>query len=307
MDIHAAQEIVEATPLLANVDRVEHLREGYSHDEKFVLWERDHPRYLLRFSDISFLERRRNDFALMRSHWERGTPCSRPYLFGTAKGADACYTLLSYIAGRNVEVALPELPEATQFEIGVEAGRELRKMHEMPHPNAGFDWAAHRRAKYERQVANAREMRLSFARQDEVERYVEANLPLLDRVPVRFQHDDFHPANLIIDDGRLAGIIDFNRCDWGDPIEDFYKVPWFTVQASIPFARGQVMGYLVGGEPEAFWARYNLYVAMTLHGNLTWTLQEQPHRMVEWQARIQEIIDTHDFSTNGPPGWWGQG
>ena len=69
----------------------------------------------------------------------------------------------------------------------------------------------------------------------------------MDDASVRSQHDDFHSANIIANKGLFVEAVDFNRSEWGDPIEDFCKVPWFTVQVSAPFARGQLEGYLSGG------------------------------------------------------------
>ena len=124
--------------------------------------------------------------------------------------------------------------------------------------------------KFERKVAQDRKYALTFRGQVEILRYVESNIDLLRESPVRFRHDDYHPDNLIIRDGRLAGIIDFNRCDWGDPLEDFYKVAWFTSMVSTPFARGQVEGYSVDPTPERFWERYNLLVAVNIPGSLAY-------------------------------------
>ncbi|MCE7792052.1 aminoglycoside phosphotransferase family protein [Salipaludibacillus sp. CUR1] len=33
--------------------------------------------------------------------------------------------------------------------------------------------------------------------------------------PNLFQHDDFHLGNIIVNNKKFAGVIDFNRYDWG--------------------------------------------------------------------------------------------
>ena len=190
-----------------------------------------------------------------------------------------------------------------QFGIGVTAGGELRKLHGLVCPDRDFDWPAYRRAKYRRRVEQTLEMGLAFVRQKEVERYVEEHQGLLDGAPVQFQHDDFHPANLIVNEGVFVGTIDFNRSEWGDPIEDFHKVPWFTAQISAPFARGQLQGYLSGGVPSNFWKRYNLYVAMNLFGALVWSALYHQEKLGFWQQRVREIIGSHDLAGGGPPAW----
>ena len=303
MNIRIARRIAALTPLLRRVDRVEYLRKGYSTDKKYILWEDDAPRYLLRLADIALSERRKADFEMLSRHFERDVLCPQPFAFGVVDSTKVCYSLLSYLPGENAEEALPKLPETQQFAIGFVAGLELLKLHEVRHPDKDFDWPKRRMTKYLRYVERARELDLAFAGQEEVEDYVDANLDLLGKVPVRFQHDDYHAANLIVHDGRFEGVVDFNRFDWGDPVEDFYKLPWFSRPVSTSFARGQVQGYLSRGAPREFWRRYNLYVAMSLHGSLVWAQQLYPRQLGMFRRRIKEILDTHDFRSSGPPTW----
>ena len=304
MNIDTVKRIIDTTPILRDIERVEFLDEGFSSDEKYVLWKGDVPRFLLRLSGILHQERRRRDFDIMGQHYQRGVPCPEPHLFGVTNDGKLCYSLFSYIPGRNGLVALPEMLEAQQFEVGVHAGRELLKIHGLQCPDQGFDWAAYRRAKYHRRVQQLEELGLAFYGQDGVEKYVEENEGLLDDAPIRFQHDDFHPANLIFNNGTLAGVIDFNRSEWGDPIEDFYKVPWFTVGTCVPFALGQFQGYFDDGVPKDFWRRYNLYVAMNLHGSLVWIMDEDAAQLDVWLEKDRNIVETHDLERGGPPAWY---
>ncbi|MFC1601196.1 aminoglycoside phosphotransferase family protein [Candidatus Sumerlaeota bacterium] len=304
MAIDAVERIIDAHELLGGVERTEFLDRGYSDDKKYVLWTKGAPSYLVRLSELKFTERRRKDFDLMKLHHERGVPCSEPLIFGADEESGLCFSVFCYIQGECAEEALPLLAEREQFDVGVAAGHWLRKMHEVPHPDPDFDWPAHRRAKYERQSEDIRKHNFAFHGREALAKYVESNLQLLDQAPVRFQHDDYHPGNLIVLDGRLAGIIDFNRCDWGDPLEDFYKVPWFSSPVSVPFARGQVLGYAEDGMPENFWRRYNLYLAMMLGVALVWAHHHQPENFDPWQRQIKEIVETHDFKSGGPPTWF---
>jgi aminoglycoside phosphotransferase (APT) family kinase protein len=304
MDVQTAQKIVASTPLLSEVQKVEHLPLGYSYDEKYVLWQGGQRKYLLRLSDVRLAERRELEFRLLRTHRERGVPCSKPFEFGARDAEGVCYTVLGYIEGRCAEDALPEMEEDRQFALGVEAGEHLRRMHELPCPDSNYGWFERRKQKYSNRLNEAKELGLRFTRQEEIEQYVERHFDTLRDSPVRFQHDDFHPGNLIIKDGRLAGIIDFNRCDWGDPIEDFYKVPWFTIDVSVPFSRGQIAGYFDGRVPDWLWLKYNLFAAANLHGSLVWAYHHFSEGVEAWQARIRRILATLDLTGNGPPAWF---
>ena len=70
---------------------------------------------------------------------------------------------------------------------------------------------------------------------------------------------------------------------------------------SIPFAQGQVEGYLETRETQRFWERYNLLIALNLHGSLAYAHEES---MDWWPGRLSRIIDDHQFEDNGPPRWF---
>lgn len=74
--------------------------------------------------------------------------------------------LLSYLEGEDGKKALQYLSEAEQFGTGLEAGKELWKMHQYKAPKTINPW-------YDRKVKNHR-------------RYMEEYMAL----GVRFRHDD---------------------------------------------------------------------------------------------------------------------
>ena len=299
-----AEAIIAESDQLRTVDAIEFLDKGFSDERKYVLSEGGEPIYLLRISGIESCCVVGGTSSSVRTHHNRGIRCSRPLEFGVDEQSRLCYALLGYIPGESGSDAIPRLPDSGQYEVGMDAGRELYAMHKLRHPTGDFGWFESRVAKYEGKVVQAREHGLTFRGQTRVERYIETNISLLRESEVRFQHDDYHPDNLIIREGELQRVIDFNRCDWGDPIEDFYKVPWFTTTISIPFAQGQVEGYLGVASPDRFWERYNLLVALNLHGSLVFARQES---MDWWPERLDKIVSEHDFEEGGPPQWFVEG
>ena len=303
MSLEIAQTIAASIPMLNHIDRLELIEAGYSTDEKYTLWEVGEPKYLLRVCGVEHRERRKSDFEILFIHRDRGVACPRPYQFGVTDDGEWCYSLLGFIKGKDAKQVLPTLSEEEQLDIGIQAGRELWRLNQLPISGRSFDWPGHRRSKHDRNIKRARELRLTFPQQQVVDDYILAKLDLLDSAPVRFQHDDYHPANLIVRDRNLAGVVDFNRCDWGDPVEDFYKVPWFTVPISKPFARGQVKGYFESGTPTSFWKRYNLYVAMSITSSLIWATERFPKRVSMFQRLTEQILHTHDFVGGGAPDW----
>ncbi len=122
--------------------------------------------------------------------------------------------------------------------------------------------------------------------------------------PTVLRHRDYHPGNLIVHDGTLAGVVDFNRCGWGDPWEEFYKLAFFGAPLSQEYARGQIIGYFGGPPPGEFWPIYNLYLAMALFGDIAWTERNWPQYLQSSFDLIDRIAPAHDLENGGPPEWW---
>jgi aminoglycoside phosphotransferase (APT) family kinase protein len=187
--------------------------------------------------------------------------------------------------------------------FGRQAGQELRKIHQCL-PEQEIDWYTKRWKKYQRKKQNVEENGLTLPRQEYVESYIERNFELLQKSKVTFQHDDFIPRNIIIDkeNETIAGIIDFNRYDWGDPWEEFFKIPKYTIEVSIPFARGQIDGYFEDEIPDDFWFKYNLFTALNFHATIYsgYLLGD----LEIYREKINRTLRTHDFENGGPPLWY---
>jgi aminoglycoside phosphotransferase (APT) family kinase protein len=307
MDLAAAGRAAETALGAGVAELIEPLHAGYSTDAKYVAWEGGTPAYLVRLSEGELFERRKHDFALVERLWRAGAAVPRPYAVGMLPGGEACYVVVEWLAGTSAEEALPALSTDVQRELGRRAGVELRRVHELgpADPDIAVALPERRLAKYRRQAARVDELGIVVAGIGAADAYVARHQALVATGEIGFQHDDYHPANLIIDGERFAGVIDFNRCDTGDPIEDFHKLPWFTVPVSTPFAAGQVEGYwAAGGRQDDFWERYNLYVAMNLGAGVAWIADYYPERVPEWLERIATILATHDFEDGTAPAWF---
>ncbi|MBL8028376.1 MAG: phosphotransferase, partial [Fibrobacteres bacterium] len=126
----------------------------------------------------------------------------------------------------------------------------------------------------------------------------------LEEVESIFQHDDFHAGNIIMKDGKYVGVIDFNRMDWGDYVQDFVKMGWFSRSVNKSFAVGQLKGYFTDGIPEEFWNRYSLYMAVSIISTIAWHKKFFPHLMNEIIPIIHMVLDDHENFNFLKPNWF---
>ena len=300
----SVERILALLPIADAISYITPLMAGFSSDEKFVLAVDAEPRYVLRISPLRQAARRRAEFALLSQLAAAGIPVSPPCLFEALAEFDVCVSVLGYINGRCAEEALSGMDASRQYVVGVDAGKTLQRMHAALLAPAEIDWHATRWEKYQRCLKTTREQQLHFAEERHIEHYIATSHHLMRARPVAFLHDDYHPGNLIVSDGHFSGVIDLNRCDWGDPYHDFYKVAHFSAPRFPCFARGQIDGYFNKTVPAEFWRLYTLYVAMSLHVDLLWTRQYWPQRFDEALERNSHIRRTHDFHHGTAPLWY---
>lgn len=305
MDIQAAEAVVRSVAALGATERIESLDVGHSPDQKFLLFESGAPRHLLRFSHASQTDRRRAQFEVLQRLSRIGAKSPIPAAFGATPDGSACYTATIYFPGEDAEALLTAMSPEEQHALGVAAGIELRLLHQLTPPEGPTDWVARHPQLSQRDADAANAAAITVPGGDLAADYVATNTTALEGVSAHLMHNDFYPANLIVNGGHLTGIIDFEMQDWGDPIHDFHKMAWFATRVSIPFARGQLHGYWDGVEiPPSFWQRYNLHIAMSLPSMLAFIAHVDPDQFPDWSNRAQEIVDTHDFRTGGPPTWF---
>jgi aminoglycoside phosphotransferase (APT) family kinase protein len=288
--------------LSGRIRSVEFIDAGYSTDRKYLVTLNDGARRVLRLSGIEDEAARQFEFQTIGRLHELGILCAETFAFGTF--ADVCYGLYGYFDGECASDALPKLTVVRQFEIGLHAGEQLRAIQFWSEPPGKVDEFEVRGGKYARHVAQLAELGITFSGQEIAHQYASGNMHLLHGRPTTFRHGDFHPSNLIIRDGSLVGVIDFNRCDWGDPYDDFYKTAFFGAPASENFATGLVTGYFRGEPPAEFWPLYNLFVAATLPADLIWSRLLFPKQFADSVIRVERITRTHDFVSGGPPEWF---
>lgn len=298
------QDMLQNIPHLHQATVVEPLLRGYSSDLKCKVFVPDQGHFLLRAYHLSQEPLKRKEYQCMTALRELGVRCPLPISMGRLDEENG-YMLLGYIDGEEASEALPRMNQQSQWDVGMEAGAELRKIHRFKVEGQAEPWYIRKGKKHQRYMEKYRQCHVQMNRDQNIVAFIEQHLHWMKDRPDGFQHDDFHPGNLVIKDDKLAGVIDFNRFDQGDPVHEFLKLGLFASEKSIPYSIGQIQGYFGGNEPdEQFWRLYSLYTAMALVSSVVWIQQVKPEETNDMMDKIERVREDHDDFRRFVPRWY---
>jgi len=297
--------IQQAIPQLNHASAIEPIHKGYSTDLKIIVHFITGGKKLLRLFELELNDQKLLEYETLKSMEKYEVMCSKALAFGEIPALNRGYMLLSYMDGVDAEAELASYTEEQQYQIGVEAGQQLLKMHQCVAPESISLWYERKIIKHRRVMIEYNNQSVRIKQDEKIIAFMESNLELMKDRPNLFQHDDFHLGNLIVRDGKLAGVIDFNRYDWGDPIHEFLKLGFFSKRISIPFAIGQIKGYHNFKEPdELFWKLYALYIAMCLCSSVVWILKVKPDELNDMLSLIYKVTEDHQNFELIKPSWY---
>ena len=263
---------------------IDPVQEGFSGDEKFHVCGPG-GECLLRLSPAEKKERRLREFEALRALEPLRLNLPRALAFGSCEGG--VYTLLSWVEGRPAAELLPGLSLEQQRAVGRQAGGILRALHSVPAPLAP-DWAERYGGKLARRAAAYRACPVHTMEHDEFAAFALGNAALLSGRPSCFQHGDYSVANMVLDAELHLGVIDFDRMDYGDPWEEFSRLPW-SVDCSPAFSRALLRAYFGGEPPRAFWPLLALYLAVNQISSLPWALAQDEEQVEILKAQGRQV------------------
>lgn len=294
--------IEQEIPYLREANSIKQLTKGFSNDQKFVLDEK----YLIRLFPIEDANHRRREFETINKLSLLSDFVPKAIEFGEQESLGLAYMVLTYLPGRDGEDALSNLTEREQYLVGFQAGNELKNLHEYSAPEGTEPWNIHKKRKSDRYIEELKLLEdIDTELISKLINYIESNDYLMEGRPNRFQHDDFHPCNLIVEDKEFNGFIDFQRMDWGDPIHDLQKLGFFGIKVSVPFSIGAIDGYNGGEEiSEEFWKLFALYSAMHVVSSFVWgkKMGEDQYELLSRYA--MDVMRDHDDFREYIPRWY---
>ncbi len=273
------------------------IEKGWSGDKKYCALDAGGKKYLLRISPMELYDRKKKEYDLMCQVASLGIPMCLPIEFGISE--DGVYSMQSWIDGTDAENEAKNLTENEQYSYGFEAGQVLKKIHSIPAPSDMEDWEVFFNRKIDRKLKMYENCPIKYENGKAFIEYINNHRHLLKGRPRTYQHGDYHVGNMMIGkDGKLY-IIDFNRCDFGDPWEEFNRIVW-CAQAMPLFATGMVNGYFDSKVPIEFWELLALYICSNTLSSIPWAIPfgekeidvmlKQANDILLWYDNMQKVI-----------------
>ena len=297
------QEMFRDISSSTNWASVEPVDKGWSNDKKYHIKTLSGEHLLLRLSSIEEYDKKKKEFEIIEKYAKLGFRMSMPIEFGACNGNQNTYMLLTWLEGRDLEDALPQLSENEQYRLGRQAGVILKKIHSVPLEEEDVPIKTKKEKKL-LQLAKYEESGLRIPDDEIAIRYVKENIDQIWKKPPAYLHGDFHPGNLIYMQDGSIGVIDFNRWEVGDPFEEFYKLENFGIESSIPFCIGQIDAYFDDSVPMDFWVANAVYVAQASLFSIKWAEKFGQKEIDGMVARAKRAFADFDGFKKIIPCWY---
>ena len=282
---------------------VKEIKKGWSHDKKYYIETVDNQKLLMRIADAKLYNNKKIEFEMMQRFYALGVPMSKPIDFGICKDNEHVYILHSWIDGDDLQDVLSTFSIREQYSIGFEAGQILKKLHSIKAPSDCEEWWSRSNRKINKKIETYNSCPIKIADDKYILDFIENNRHLLDNRPQRYHHGDYHIGNMILSKDKKLSIIDFNRCDFGDPWEEFNRIV-FCASASPAFASGRVNGYFDKEVPNDFFKLIALYQCTNTISSVPWAI---PYGQKDVQVMLdnaQRILRWYNNMNDFVPSWY---
>ncbi|GKX66392.1 aminoglycoside phosphotransferase family protein [Inconstantimicrobium mannanitabidum] len=283
---------------------IKKVNEGWSTDSKFYIEDYDGNRLLLRISDAASYDNKLKEFEFIKKCNSLAISMSQAIQFGFCNNKNNVYILLTWVEGDCLKTVLSGYTESEQYKLGLQAGRILKSIHSLKvHPTENIiaydkkDKMLDKLRRYENSINRVSEDQFAID-------FVKNNIGKINSLAPVYKHGDYHIGNLILTPCGMVGVIDFNRWEYGDRYEEFYKIQSFDVEVSIPFSIGQIHGYFDGEPSLEFWNILAVYVAYTSLNSIVWAEKFGEDEIDGMKKRcITAFNDYYNFKTV-IPNWY---
>ena len=270
------EECAKDIPEIADYSHYESVGGTLSGETKFVVTSKYQKRYLLELCPSTT-----NDGLVKKAHYSRllnyKTTISVPDVtFGNCHTNGQSYLLQPWIDGTPLEVKLQKLSSHQQYQLGLDAGKMLHKIHSTVLSQDILDTASTMEHLYAKWARYWEYVSRNGESSDllQIRTYLETH-HLSDQHKRCLLHGDYHIGNIIMTPQNQLIALDWLPLLIDDPIEDFCRI-LISAELCSSFATGQIDGYFPEGVPNDFWS--NLLIRMLSHqiGIVNWINPPHP-------------------------------
>ena len=279
----------------------EPIHKGWSGDKKYCATATDGKKYLLRVSPFEQYSRKKDEYDLMVQAAALDIPMCLPLEFGSSE--EGVYSIQSWIDGFDAEGYIGKLISGQQYSYGVEAGKLLKKLHTIPAPGSMEEWEACFNRKADHKIAMYQKCPVHYENGQAFIDYIQTHRHLLKGRPRTYQHGDYHIGNMMVGRDQKLYIIDFNRYDFGDPWEEFYRIVCCALRSPL-FATGMINGYFHNDIPMEFWELLALYISCNSLSSLPWAIPFGEKEIQVMISQAEEILLWYDNMNKPVPAWY---
>jgi len=283
--------------------KVEEIKKGWSLEKKFKITLDSGEMQLLRIVDREQTERKQREFKLLSDLKPLNIWMSTPIETGICNEGKSVYTLFTWLEGRDADVLLPQYSIQEQYNLGVRAGEILKKLHSHSAPRDQISWESRYNKKIDQKIKAYKNCGVVLEGEHYYLEYINQQRELLNDRPQSFQHGDYHIGNMILNDKKELGIIDFNRFNFGDPWEEFNRIT-FSAEVSAEFATGMINGYFNKDVPVKFFSLMKLYIAVNQIAALPWALEYEITDVKIMKNLFKKTLKSYDDFTLNRPNWY---
>lgn len=281
--------------------RKELIEKGWSGDKKYCVTDDFNEKFLLRISPIEQYERKKCEYDLMCQVAALDIPMCLPIEFGVCD--EGVYSIQSWIDGNDAESEANNFSDSEQYSYGFESGQILKKIHSIGAPSNIEDWEEFFNRKIDRKIQMYEKCPIKYEYGQTFIEYINSHRHLLKGRPRTYQHGDYHVGNMMIGKDRKLYIIDFNRCDFGDPWEEFNRIVW-CAQAMPLFATGMVNGYFENIVPTEFWELLALYICSNTLSSIPWAIPFGQEEIDVMLKQASDVLSWYDNMQTCIPSWY---
>ncbi|WP_238595522.1 aminoglycoside phosphotransferase family protein [Streptococcus suis] len=277
------------------------ITKGWSADQKFLAVDEHGQKFLLRIALVEKLADKQAEFALLKILFERNLPVQKTVEL-TYDG-QSVYQIFEWIEGEDLRQATPNLSDETLYELGCQAGKLLKVLHQIPIDQTSLNWESYYQAKIDKKTADYQTASHAYEQGQAMLEFIERSRHLVGGRPIAYHHGDFHDGNMLVgQDGQLY-LLDFDRFDKGDPWEEFNRLI-FTVETSPALARGMLDAYFEEAIPEEFWQLLALYLTVNSIGALVWAEEVNPDQIPLMKTQAKQLFDWYQGYKEVIPSWY---